>query len=62
MPRVTISASAYGTSGTMPDVDALQPGGRSLEVAVVDGQHHGPAAVRAEDPRQPMLHTPVVGG
>jgi hypothetical protein len=41
-------------------VDALQASRRTLEVAVVDGQHHGSAALWAEDPRQAVLHTPVV--
>ena len=43
------------------EVDALEARGRPLEVAVVDGQHHGAAALRAEDPGEPVLHAPVVG-
>ena len=41
-------------------IDALEAGRRALEVAVVYCQHHGVTSVRAEDPRQPVLHPPVV--
>ena len=43
------------------EIDPLEAAGRTLEVAVVDGQHHGPAAGRPEDPGEPVLHPPVVG-
>ena len=41
------------------EVHALEAGGRPLEVAVVEGEHHGLARGRIEDPRQPVLHAPV---
>ena len=59
---MSISASAYGHERDDVEVDPLEAGRRPLEVAVVDGQHHGPAALRPEDPGQPVLHPPVVGG
>ena len=40
-------------------VDALKPGGRALEVAVVDGQHDGAAGLRIEGAREAVLHAPV---
>ena len=38
-----------------------RPGGRPHDVAVVEGQHHGPARLGVEDPREPVLHAPVRG-
>ena len=43
------------------EVDPLQAGRRSLEVAVVDREHDGAAAVWPEDAGQAVLHPPVVG-
>ena len=43
------------------EVDPLEAGRRALEVAVVDRQHDRPAALRPEDPGEPVLHPPVVG-
>jgi hypothetical protein len=40
-------------------VDALEAGGRTLKVTVVDGQHHRPPGVRSEDPGEPVAHAPV---
>jgi hypothetical protein len=40
-------------------IDAFQAGGGSLEVAVVEGQHHGPAGLGIEGLREAMLHAPV---
>ena len=40
-------------------IDALEPGGRALEVAVVDRQHHGAARRRVEGAREAVLHAPV---
>src|SRR5262249_31913922 len=41
------------------EIDALEAGGRALEVAVVDGEHHGAAGRRAEHARKPVLHAPI---
>ena len=51
-----------GSEGHDVHVDALQAGGGSLEVAVVDGQHHGAAALGPEDAGQAVLHAPVERG
>ena len=59
MPRVQNSASHSGSSGTIDRSMRSRPGGRALEVAVVDRQHHGAAGLRIEGPRQAVLHAPV---
>ena len=41
------------------DVDALQAGGRTLKVTVIDRQHHGSRIVGIEDARQAVFHPPV---
>ena len=41
------------------DIDTLQPGGRPLEIAVIEGQHDGAPAFRIEDTRQAVLHAPI---
>src|SRR5581483_11690754 len=41
-------------------VDALEAGGRPLEVAVIDGEHHRAAALGPEYARETVLHPPVV--
>ena len=61
IPRVSISASACGAIGTMLRSTRSRPGRRPLEVAVVDREHHRAARVGPEDPREPVLHPPVVG-
>ena len=48
-----------GGDGHDVEVDALQAGGRPLEIPVVHGQHHGAAALGVEDPRQPVLDPPI---
>jgi hypothetical protein len=40
-------------------VDALEARGRPLEVAMINGQHHGAPGLRIEGPRQAVLHAPV---
>src|SRR5262249_60357018 len=40
-------------------IDALEPGRRPLEVAVVDGEHPRAAGRRAEHAREPVLHAPI---
>src|SRR6185436_3970096 len=37
----------------------LEPRGRPLEIAVVDRQHHRPAAFGIQDAREAVLHPPV---
>ena len=59
MPRVQHQRVGMGQQRHDGQIDPLQARGRSLEIAVVDGQHHGAPRRRVEDPRQAVLHAPV---
>ena len=59
MPRVQNKASQDGNSGTIRKIDAFEAGGRTLEITVVDGEHHGAPGSGIEHARQPVLHSPI---
>ncbi len=59
MPRVQNRASHIGAERDDRLIDALKAGGRALEVAVIEGEHHGAARLRIEGLREAVLHAPV---
>ena len=58
--RASASARRRTARAGDRDVDPLEAGRRPLEVAVVEREHHGAAGLGPEDPREPVLHPPVV--
>ena len=58
MPRVQNNVS-HGGQRKDAKVDAFEPGGRPLKIAVIDGEHDGASALGIEDPRDAVLHAPI---
>jgi hypothetical protein len=50
---------ARGEQREDAQIDALETGRWALKIAVVDRQHHRPAAGRVENAREAILHAPV---
>ncbi len=61
MPRVQHQRVGVRQQRDDVEVDALEPGRRALEIAVIDRQHDRAPALGPEDPGEPVLHSPVVG-
>lgn len=57
--RGCTSARRYAQTGGDVNVDAFQARGRTLKIAVIEGQHNRFTGTRAEDTRQTRLHSLV---
>ncbi|MNS81413.1 hypothetical protein D3C72_1151270 [compost metagenome] len=58
-PTGTHQHVGFGKQRSNRQIDTLKPGSRPLEIAVVEGEHHGAVTFRVEDAREPGLHPPV---